>query len=184
MIITVEKLKQYINTNKSDEVLEEQLLALETSIRKYTNNNFQNRNVRFMCNAVNGILDYTSIYLKDGDTVEVSNSTVNAGVYVIQSMTDYTITLDKPLYDEEEILVTKVEYPADVKMGVIEIMRWKLKNEEQNYDANATKDVQSETISRHSVTYAKDATESDISIEFGVPRKYVAFLNNYMKARF
>ena len=82
------------------------------------------------------------------------------------------------------VLITKIEYPLDLQMGAIEIMRWQLKNENQNYNPDADKDVQSETISRHSVTYAQDVTESDIDPNFGVPKKYTAFLKRYMKARF
>ena len=184
MIITVEKLRQYIDTNLTDEMLEEKLQALEVSIRNYTNNNFQNIFIRFLTNSQNGVLQESSKYMNVGDTVQISKSSHNDGLYVIVDKTEDTITLDRPLYDEYNILVTKIEYPSNVKMGVIEIMRWKLNNEHKNYDPTAEKDVQSESISRHSVTYAKDATESDLDVDFGVPRKYVFFLKKYMKARF
>ena len=46
------------------------------------------------------------------------------------------------------------------------------------------KDIQSETLSRHSVTYATDSTEADLDEEFGVPKKHTAFLKRYKKARF
>lgn len=184
MIVTVTKLREYVTTSLTDDELQEKLEALESAIRKYTNNNFQNRNIRFVCNAVEDILAASSPYLSIGDTIQISESLYNNGLYVIESKTDNSITLDKDLYDESNILVTKIEYPKDIQMGVIDIMRWKLKNESQNYDDNAEKDIQSETISRHSITYAKDASESDLSIDFGVPKKYVANLVNYKKARF
>ena len=82
------------------------------------------------------------------------------------------------------VMVTKVEYPLDVQRGVLDILRWQYKNANQNYNPDAEKEVQSESISRHSVTYARDTTESDIDSEFGVPRKYTSFLKRYMKARF
>ena len=69
-------------------------------------------------------------------------------------------------------------------MGVVDIMKWKLKNEAANSGDTSKKDIQSETISRHSVTYATDSTESDIDERFGVPRKYMAFLKSYIKPRF
>ena len=46
MIISAADLKQYIETEESDPVLEVKLQALESLIRKYTNNNFQLRTVR------------------------------------------------------------------------------------------------------------------------------------------
>lgn len=183
MIITVEKLRQYVETKKTNEELEERLQALEASIRKETNNNFQNRNVRFI-SSTNEISTPLVKYLKIGDTLQISESLASNGLYTIKSITDEIISLNEPIFDETEVLFTKVEYPFDIQMGVVEIMRWKLKNESQNYDPRAEKDIQSETISRHSVTYAKDTTESDIDVEFGVPKKYTSFLKDYKKARF
>lgn len=184
MIITVEFLKNFITTDLNEVELEFRILALESSIRKYTNNNFQNKNIRFMCDIKGGILEQSSSYIKTGDTVEISESTLNAGLYIVDNVEEYSMRLNKDLYDEKMVLVTKIEYPLDVKMGAIEIMRWKLKNENQNYNPEAEKDIQSETISRHSVTYATDTTESDLDVNFGVPKKYLAFLKPYMKARF
>ena len=53
MIISAENAKKYITTTLEDYVLEAKLQALELLIRKYTNNNFQVRNIRFnetICN--------------------------------------------------------------------------------------------------------------------------------------
>lgn len=184
MLITVEFLRKFIATELTDEELEYKILALESSIRKYTNNNFQNRNIRFMCDVKNGVLEQSSRYIKVGDTIEISESSLNAGLYVVGNVEEYSIILDKVLYDEKMVLVTKTEYPIEVQLGAIDILRWKLKNENQNYNPDAEKEIQSESLSRYSVTYAKDNTESDIDIEFGVPRKYTAFLKQYKKARF
>lgn len=183
MIITVEKLKQYIKTDKTDEVLEAMLQALEVAIRKYTNNNFQNRGIRFTSSTIE-IRTQLAQYLKIGDTLQVSESAINNGLYTIKTIVGDIISLNEPIYDEYGTLFTKVEYPAVVQLGVVEIMRWKLKNEDQNYNPEAEKNIQSESISRHSVTYAKDTTEEDIDAEFGVPRKYTSFLTFYKKARF
>ena len=183
MIITVEKLKQYITTDKTDEVLEAMLQALEAAIRKYTNNNFQNRGIRFTSNTGEIRTQFTQ-YLKIGDTLQVSESAINNGLYTIETIVGDILNLKEQIFNENEVLFTKVEYPADIQLGVVEIMRWKLKNEDQNYNPEAEKDVQSESISRHSVTYAKDTTEEDIDAEFGVPRKYTSFLKMYKKARF
>ena len=71
-----------------------------------------------------------------------------------------------------------------MKLGAVNVLRWQLRNEAAAAGDKSQKPVQSETLSRHSVTYATDATEADIAADFGVPKKHVAFLNNYMKARF
>lgn len=176
MIISVEKLKEYITTDLSDSVLEAKLQALELLIRKKTNNNFQNKNKRFYSGIENGNLTGTSPYIKAGDTIQISESKLNEGIYVLSDSME--------LIDESQVLVTKIEYPMDVVMGVVEILKWKLKNEAANSGDTSKKDIQSETISRHSVTYAQDATESDIDNEMGVPKKYLSFLKAYKKARF
>lgn len=73
------------------------------------------------------------------------------------------------------------EYPLDVKMGAINMLKWQLRNDSQN---NGEGRVQSETLSRHTVTYAADSTESNINTFTGVPVKYSAFLKPYVRARF
>ena len=77
-----------------------------------------------------------------------------------------------------------VEYPADVKLAAANILKWQLNNEAAATGDTSKKDIQSETLSRYSVTYAADASEADISADFGVPRKLVACLKFYKKARF
>ena len=174
MIISVEKLKKFITTNEAEEVLEAKLQALELLIRKYTNNNFQNRNVRFECSSINGELNLSTPLLKAGDTLEISESRFNSGVYVVKEITDRTIKLDQELYDESKMLITKVVYPFDVQMGAINMIKWDLDNRDKV-------GIQSESISRHSVTYFNmDGDNSSI----GYPKSLVGFLKPYMKARF
>lgn len=174
MIISVEKLRIYVTTNLSDEVLEEKLQALELLIRKYTNNNFQNRNIRFKCNASSTGLELSTPYLKVENTIEISQSQYNDGVYYITSVEDENITLNKVLFDEEDVLITKVEYPFDIQMGAINMIKWDLNNRDKV-------GIQSETISRHSVTYFN--MDGDNSL-MGYPRSLLGFLQPYMKARF
>ena len=66
------------------------------------------------------------------------------------------------------------EYPMDVKMGVVNLMKWELDNRDKV-------GVQSETISRHSVTYFN--MDGDNSV-MGYPKALMGFLKPYMKARF
>ena len=125
MIMTVEELRRHVDTEKEDQALEDMLLALEFSIKGYTNNSF----VRVLA-ANNG------------------------------------------------------QYPMDIKLGCMAIIRWKLRNEAANSGDTSQMAVQSESLSRHSVTYAADQSEKDMDVDLGVPKKHTAFLQPYMKARF
>lgn len=174
MIISIEELKEYITTDKTDSVLEAQLQALELLIRKYTNNNFQQRNIRFKCPVMATKLYLETDFLQVGDTIQISDSLYSNGVYDIKKKEDGFLDVGESLFDESEVLVTKVVYPADVKMGVVNMMKWDLENREKV-------GIQSETISRHSVTYFN--MDGDNSL-IGYPKSLVGFLKPYMKARF
>lgn len=116
MIITIEELRQHVDTGETDAVLRDWLEAMEEMIHRYTNNNFRK-------------------YLgQDG----------------------------------------AIHYPADIKMGVVNLMRWELGNREKM-------GVASETISRHSVTYFDVTADNSI---MGYPASLRGFLRPYMKARF
>ena len=114
MIMTVDELKQHIQTDESDQVLEAKLQALERSIQGYTNNDFKR-------------------YLTD-----------------------------------------QGEYPMDVKMGVVNLLKWDLNMRDKV-------GVASESISRHSVTYVD---QTGINTVMGFPVSLMGFLKPYKKARF
>ena len=114
MIMTVAELKQFINTEESDQVLEAKLQALELSIQGYTNNNFKRH------------------------------------------------------------LTDDGEYPMDVKMGVVNLLKWEL-------DMRDKVGVASESISRHSVTYVDQTGANTL---MGYPVALMGFLKPYKKARF
>ena len=146
MIIKVSELKEFIDTNEKDKVLEGQLRALELLVRKYTNNSFQNTKIRFLSKTTNEGLTLSTPYLKVDDTIQISQSDFNNGLYVITAVENGLIKLNKPLHLEYNVLVTKVEYPEDIKMGTINLMKWDLNNRDKV-------GIQSESISRHTVTY-------------------------------
>ena len=174
MIISVEEVKKYIKTTEPDAVLEAKLLAIEQAIRQHTNNNFQCRGIRFVCPVMATKLYVTTPLLKVGDTVQISESIYSNGVFVIESMEDGFIKLNKSLLDESTVLVTKVEYPVDVVIGSVNMLKWDLENRDKV-------GIQSETLSRHSVTYFNlDGDNSTI----GYPKSLIGFLKPYMKARF
>lgn len=175
MIISVEKLismDEFKSDNK--DLLTMKLNAIESLIRSYTNNNFQNRNMRIEAPVKDGVLMGHSSFFKVGDTVQVSQSMVNDGLYVIEELTDTTITVDGDLFDFPLNTVTKVVYPADVQKGVIDLMVWEKENRQKV-------GIKSETLSRRSVTYYDQDANNQV---MGYPVSLLGFLQPYIKARF
>ena len=178
MIISVEELKQFITTDKADLVLEVRLQALEQLIRKYTNNRFHQKPlVRIKANVIAGnFVTDDVIPFKVDDTIQVSigADATDCGIYTIKNVDGQTFTVNEDVPDMANATVTKVNYGNDVKMGVINLMEWDLNNRHKV-------GVQSETISRHSVTYFN--MDGDNSL-MGYPKSLLGFLKPYMKARF
>ena len=175
MILTVEEYKALNPTDaQTDSALGLKLRALESAIRAWTNNNFQRRGFRFACPAYNGKLSFATNYISVGDTVQISDSAFSDGVYDVTAKGADEITLNEPLYEEDYVLVTKVVYPPDVKMGVVNLMKWD--NEKRDKIG-----IASETLSRHSVTYG-DMTGENAVLNY--PKSLLGFLTPYMKARF
>ena len=175
MIVAVEnvmKLPEFVGQTES--VIAEKLEAIELLIRAYTNNNFQNRYVRFAAASLGNRLLGASDFLKVGDTVQISQSQVNDGLYAITELGDDFIRVDRELYRVDSNLVTKVEYPADVKSGVIDLLKWEIAN-------RSKAGIQSETLSRHSVTYFNQDANNQV---MGYPVSLLGFLKPYIKARF
>lgn len=177
MIMTVAELKQLIATDETDQVLEAKLQALELLIRAYTNNNFQKRAFRAVAVAMSSghqLMTTANNPFKANDTLQITESELNAGLVNVRTSSNGTITVKEDLYDESGVVVTKVVYPADVKLGVANMLKWQLENGDKV-------GVQSETISRHSVTYFN--MDGDNSI-MGFPKSLLGFLTPYKKARF
>lgn len=177
MIMTVAELKQFIATDEANKVLEAKLQALELLIRAYTNNNFQKRAFRSVAVASSDktLLCSSTIPFKAGDTLQISESELQPGALVtVASVSGNTITVNEELYDEGGVVITKVDYPMDIKLGVANMLKWQLANGDKV-------GVASETISRHSVTYFNmDGDNSTM----GFPKSLLGFLKPYMKARF
>lgn len=177
MIMTVAEFRQLVDTNETEQALEVKLQALELLIRGYTNNNFQKRAFRAVAAAVaegNQLMTVAPNPFKVGDTLQISDSELNAGLVTVKAIAGGVITVNEELYDESGVVITKVVYPADVKIGVANMLKWQLENGEKI-------GVQTETISRHSVTYFNmDGDNSTV----GYPKALTGFLRPYMKARF
>lgn len=171
MIITVEELKQVSElSNIPDEQLTVMCEGIEDFIRQYTNNNFIVKNVTFNTPSMNGKLETVSPIFKVGDTVLISNSKYNNGVYVIN---DLDGTLDKELFDDENNKVTLVKYPPAIKLGVVKLLKYNAKMDDKV-------GISSESLSRHSVSYAQPSNDS----VGGYPASMMSFLKPFMKARF
>ena len=170
-VMQLMKLPEFQNTDEG--VVKQRLEGLENLIRAYTNNNFQNRFVRFTANSLGNRLLGTSDFLKVGDTVQISQSMVNDGLYTITEIGEDFIRVDQELYKSTN-LITKVEYPADVRAGVLELLKWDIKNRPKT-------GVKSETLSRYSVTYFDQDANNQV---MGYPVALLGFLKPYIKARF
>lgn len=181
MIMTVSELRQFIETDETDQALEARLQALELLVRAYTNNNFQIRAFRAVAVSTDGheLLCSGPVPFRTGDTLQITNSDFMPDCLVtvesVESSADgSTITVKEDLYGESGVVITKVNYPQDVKMGVVNLLKWELDNREKV-------GVASESISRHSVTYV-DQTGANMSM--GYPVALMGFLKAHKKARF
>ena len=172
MIITVEDLKKQVNCGDvADDVITAKLEAIEAVIRAYTNNNFQQRAIRFA-----GSSDGFSVYgvpqfFTEGDTVQISGFGVNDGLYTVVMVHDDHLELDRPLITAECNLVTKIRYPADVVQCAVDLFKWK-------QTMGDKVGVKSETLSRHAVTYEDSAT-----LYMGYPVGILNGLKLHKKAR-
>ena len=149
--------------------------AIEQAIRSHTNNNFQNRDYRRTADIVGGSFYVEALTpFEVGDTVQISESGLNKGLFTVATVGDCYFTVEENVNDEKDVLVTKVEYPADVIECAFDLLDWDL-----NHGNKVG--IQSETLSRHSVTYFN--MDGDNSI-MGYPKSLIGALRPYMKARF
>lgn len=176
MIMTVEELRKFVQTDETDECLAAKLSGIEYQIHKYTNNNFQVRGTGIVADVVGGVfMSEALIPYEAGDTIQISGSAKNDGLYTVNEVTDdTTFTVNEKTRDEIELYITKVAYPADVKMGATNMMIWELEN-------RTKAGIQSETISRHMVNYIN---LDEWNSAMGYPASLIQFLKPYMRGRF
>lgn len=172
MILTVSEVKENVECGSmTDDSIRRRIASIEAVIRAYTNNKFQVRAVRFV-----GKTDGSSIFgnisnIREGDTIEISESGINDGLNTVVEVNDTYVVTDKILWPCEVMLVTKVEYPDDVKECAMDLFSWKTKNGDKV-------GLKSETISRHSVTF-----EDSSSLFMGYPTGVLSGLKLYKKVR-
>lgn len=172
MIIPLEEAQKIFNV-----VTQDDLDGLETAIRTLTNNPFQNINIRYYNLTFN---DDSKITIKDkviglrvGETIQISNSTLNDGLFVIEEITGQEITVQgEPQFfdlESKEATLTKVEYPNDILLGVKKLLQ---------YDSKmiGKMGLKSKTVSRMSETYYDQNSGETIN---GYPAAMMSFINKY-----
>lgn len=172
MIISVADLKMQVNCGSAtDDEITAKIRAIEAVIRAYTNNNFQMRGVRFIGRSEAMNVYGSPTFFEVGDTVQISGSLVNDGLYQIESVQSSYIQVNALLKNVDHNIVTKVYYPPDVVQCAIDLYKWK-------QTMGDKVGIKSETISRHSVTYEDSAT-----LYMGYPVGILNGLCLYKKAR-
>lgn len=173
MIISPDEFRKFVITEISDKMIQNKLMAIESFIRKYTNNNFQVREIRSRSETLDGKILNPPKFISKGDTVQITDSLLNNGIYVIEDLSYGKADVDGTLLDCTKNIITKILYPADVVIGAVNMLRWDLEKRDKI-------GIQSEKISRHSVTYT-DINDKSV---MGYPKILLGFLKPYMKARF
>ena len=174
MIISISELRELLPEYKSisDKTLEYKLKSIESLIRSYTKNSFQCPTYRFEVSSDTALIG-TNEYFNTGDTVQISES-INNGLYEIVSIENGRTVLNGELLPSKHNLITKIKYPSDIVMGAVNMLKWDMDNRDKV-------GIQSETISRHSVTYFNMDGDNSLA---GYPKLLTGFLKPYMKARF
>lgn len=174
MIITVDELKKFITTDIADEELKTRLSALETAIRKYTNNLFNVRGCTSQAKIKDGkIILESPINLKVGDSIFIYSYSYEDKVVTITDINELKLTINEELRVDEPVSIGLIQYPNDIKMGVVNLIKWDISNREKV-------GVKSETISRWSVTYFDLENNSLL----GYPSSLLGFLKPYKRVRF
>ena len=171
MIFTTEEINAISEKlNLDGAMLNMTLSGIEDFIRGYTNNSFTVRGITIYTPSTNGKLDKVSPIFKVGDTIQIKDPACNAGIYVIQ---DLDGTLDKELFDANSNKISLVKYPPAIKFGVMKLLQYSVKMDNKM-------GISSESLSRHSVSYAQPTGDSI----GGYPAYLMTFLKPFMKARF
>lgn len=174
MLWTTEKLKEMEEFKDiPNEILKQKMSAIEVAIRGYTNNKFQNTKVRFESESRENVLFSYNDNIKIGDTVEISQSISNNGLYVVVDIKDRNTYVDSQLSENVHNLVTKIEYPVDILDGSLSMLKWGLDNADKV-------GVASESLSRHSVAYFNMDKTNTVS---GYPISIMGFCTPYMRAK-
>ena len=119
MIISVDDIMSMPDFIGQDtKILQKKLNALELLIRKYTNNNFQNRSIRFIGNSLGDRVFGGHPFIRMGDTIQISESEVNDGLYVVTEVGKNFIRLDKEVFNVDSNMVTKDNLSFNIVLSI------------------------------------------------------------------
>ena len=163
-----------------DSITQEDLDAFEVAFRSLTNNNFQNKHIRFKDIEFVGenliAVKDPIVGIKTGDTIEVNYSHYNDGLHVVEEIAGKQIKVQgTPFFvaNTGGSMLTIVQYPADIARGIKKLIA---------YDKKMVSKIgiKSESISRMSITYYDVNASENID---GYPASLVSFLTKYEKMR-
>lgn len=169
------------DAKKIDPTIEqEDLDALEQTVRRLTNNSFHVDAVRFTPKelispneiTIGGLLHG----LSSGDTIELHGSGYNDGLYTVDQVTnDGIIIKEDTLMNEPggRYYITKVKYPADIKAGIKGILTYEKA-------MRGKIGIKSESIGRMSRSYFAVTDADSVA---GYPAALVSFLRKHEKMR-
>lgn len=175
MISTIDDIRTYVETDETDDQLEARMRAIEGMIRAYTHNHFLLRPTRTEVDISAEGLAVTdgAVGFQEGDTVELCHTTYSDGLHVVEeALTAGAYTLSDIRFADSGLMYL-VQYPKDVVMGALAMLRYDLETAD-------TVGVASETISRHSVTY-RDASQGNSLL--GYPLRLTSFLMAYRRTQ-
>lgn len=173
MLIAVEEFRRIVKTDIADDELRTRLSALETAIRRYTNNHFIVRGSERKAEIRGGKLILPSSVYSIGDTIEVLSPEYEGKVFTVTDVGSDGMEVDGDLRFDGVVEIVLIQYPYDVVMGAVNLLKWDISNREKV-------GIKSETISRWSVTYYDLESNSLL----GYPSSLLGFADNYRKARF
>jgi len=176
VILTLREAQKY-----DPEITQDQLDGFEASLRQITSNNFQVKGIRgygvtISDDTIVTRRDEISGSIRKGDTLEIYGAGVNDGLYTVKDVVGTIITLEcapRVAGVFREAIVSLVVYPADIKIGISNLIKYDVK-------MGSKIGVKSETISRMSTTYYDATAAESVS---GYPASLMNFAKKYEKMR-
>ena len=180
-MITRNELKEILQiTDNTKDTLIDRLIPLVTAfIKRYTNNDYLDNKVTVTSSAVSftatqtitDTSDWVDSYFTTGMTIQVSGSINNDGLYTISNVTNTILTTTETTITTEdfdqEITITRVKYPAEIKLIIASMIGESIEYGERQPG------VTQERLGDYSYTYATTAQYSDNVLKMLYPFKIV-----------
>lgn len=172
MILTLEDAQK-----ANPDITQAQLDAFEVMVRNYTHNHFQVKGARFYNLTITstGLEMQAPSWLSVDDTLEISGTLFNNGIYMVSEITDTEIVLvgHNKLRTETALkaYASLVKYHADIAQGILKLIKYDFKMSDKV-------GIKSELISRMRTDYYDISTGENAE---GYPKALIAFLTKYEK---